>query len=109
MTSFNEFGRAPALARKHFTRMLGGLPRSNSVLNTSTVDKSSIGFPKGSGFCSAPGFFPYRDMLVARAGEQLARPPRPAIAQPQPGELGHEVEFRRPHVSKRYRSILAAA
>ena len=48
-------------------------------------------------------------MLAALAGEGLARPPVPALAQPQPGELGHQVELGRPHIPERDRPVLAAA
>src|SRR5436190_3179108 len=40
-------------------------------------------------------------MLAALAGERLPGPIAPAVAQPQPRELGHQVEFGRPHVAER--------
>jgi len=48
-------------------------------------------------------------MLTALAGEGIPRPAVPPLAQSQPGELSHQVEFRRPHIPEGNRSVLAAA
>ena len=48
-------------------------------------------------------------MPAALAREGLALPAAPALAQAHAGELGHQVEFRRPRVSKRNRQALGPA
>jgi len=47
--------------------------------------------------------------MVACAREPFSRPARPALTQPQSSKLCHEVKFRRPHISERDRTVLAAA
>ena len=46
---------------------------------------------------------PDRDVRRALAGERLAVPVAPAFAQRHPGDAGHQVELRRPHVAERHR------
>ena len=55
------------------------------------------------------GLLPDRDVLAALAGERLAPPPAPAVAQAHPGELRHQVELGGPHVAERDRQALDAA
>src|SRR5581483_4506750 len=43
------------------------------------------------------------DMGAAGAGERLAVPAGPALAQLEPGDARHQVELRRPHVPARVR------
>src|ERR1017187_4793862 len=58
---------------------------------------------------SAGWLLPDGEMLAALPGEGLPRPPVPPLAQSQPCELGHQVEFGRPHVPEGNRGVLAAA
>ena len=46
---------------------------------------------------------PDRDVLAAVARERLALPAAPALAQPHPGELRHQVVLGRPRVAERHR------
>ena len=56
---------------------------------------------------SGSGFLPDREVLVAVAGKRLPGPAVPPFTQPHPGELGHQVWFRRPHVPEPDRGVLA--
>src|SRR6266516_6396374 len=52
---------------------------------------------------TATTFLPVRDVAPAVAGEGLALPVAPALAQGHPGESRHEVQLGRPSVALRRR------
>src|SRR3954453_23353241 len=57
-----------------------------------------------------PGrLLPHRDVLLAVVAERLAVPAAPPVAQRHPGEPGHQVELRRPHVAERHREDVEPA
>lgn len=61
------------------------------------------------GWWSVGGFLRNRAMLTALAREGFPRPSVPPLGQSQSGELGRQVEFRRPHIPEGNRSVLAGA
>src|SRR3954470_14144100 len=50
--------------------------------------------------------FPDRDVFAAFARERFALPPAPAVAQPHPGKLRHEIQLRGPRVPEGNREPL---